>query len=85
MFNTGQSASDLVQKHGLTQISDKDEIDSVIERIIKENIQSVEDYQNGKEKAVNYLVGQVMRYTKGRAQPDLVLEILKEKMNKFKN
>jgi aspartyl-tRNA(Asn)/glutamyl-tRNA(Gln) amidotransferase subunit B len=85
MFNTGQSASDLVQKHGLTQISDKDEIDSVIERVIKENIQSVEDYQNGKEKAVNYLVGQVMRYTKGRAQPDLVLEILKEKMNKFKN
>jgi aspartyl-tRNA(Asn)/glutamyl-tRNA(Gln) amidotransferase subunit B len=48
-------------------------------------MQSVEDYQNGKEKAVNYLVGQVMRYTKGRAQPDLVLEILKEKMNKFKN
>jgi aspartyl-tRNA(Asn)/glutamyl-tRNA(Gln) amidotransferase subunit B len=85
MFNTGQSASALVEKHGLTQISDKDEIDSVIERVIKENIQSVKDYQNGKGKAVNYLVGQVMRYTKGRAQPDLVLELLKEKMNILKN
>jgi aspartyl-tRNA(Asn)/glutamyl-tRNA(Gln) amidotransferase subunit B len=85
MFNTGQSASDLVKKHSLTQISNKDEIDSIIARVIKENLQSVQDYQDGKEKAVNYLVGQVMRYTKGRAQPDLVLELLKEKMNKFQN
>ena len=85
MFKTGQSASDLVQKSGLTQISNKGEIDSIIEKVIKENMQSVQDYRDGKEKAVNYLVGQVMRYTKGRAQPDLALQLLKEKMNKLKN
>lgn len=85
MFKTGQSASDMVQKSGLTQISNKGEIDSIIEKVIKENMQSVQDYRDGKEKAVNYLVGQVMRYTKGRAQPDLALQLLKEKMNKLKN
>jgi aspartyl-tRNA(Asn)/glutamyl-tRNA(Gln) amidotransferase subunit B len=85
MFKTGQSASDLVQKSGLTQISDKDAIDVIIEKVIKENIQSVKDYHSGKEKALNFMVGQVMRYTKGRAQPDLVLDLLKEKMDKWKN
>jgi len=85
MFKTGQGANDLVKKSGLTQISDKDEIDIIIEKVIKDNIQSVQDYRSGKEKAVNFLVGQVMRHTKGRAQPDLVLNLLKEKMNKLEN
>jgi len=85
MFKTGQGASDLVQKSGLTQISDKDEIDIIIEKVIQDNNQSVQDYRSGKEKAVNFLVGQVMRHTKGRAQPDLVLNLLKEKMNKLEN
>ncbi len=85
MFKTGQSATDLVQKSGLTQISDKEEIDIIIEKVIEDNIQSVQDYRSGKEKAVNFLVGQVMRHTKGRAQPDLVLNLLKEKMNKLQN
>ena len=82
MFKTGQRASDLVQKSGLTQMSDKDEIIVIIEKVIMDNIQSVEDYRSGKEKAVNFLVGQVMKQTEGRAQPDLVLALLKEKMNK---
>lgn len=82
MFKTGQSASDLVQKSGLTQMNDKDEMIVIIEKVIMDNIQSVEDYRSGKEKAVNFLVGQVMRHTGGRAQPDLVLALLKEKMNK---
>jgi len=82
MFKTGQRASDLVQNSGLTQMSDKDEIIVIIEKVIMDNIQSVEDYRSGKEKAVNFLVGQVMKQTEGRAQPDLVLALLKEKMNK---
>jgi len=82
MFKTGQRASDLVQNSGLTQMSDKDGIIVIIEKVIMDNIQSVEDYRSGKEKAVNFLVGQVMKQTEGRAQPDLVLALLKEKMNK---
>ncbi|MDD3031599.1 MAG: Asp-tRNA(Asn)/Glu-tRNA(Gln) amidotransferase subunit GatB [Atribacterota bacterium] len=85
MYKTGQRAEELVQESGLTQISDKSEIDTVIEKVISQNYQSVQDYHSGKEKALNYLVGQVMRYTKGRAQPDLVLDLLKEKVNKLSN
>lgn len=81
MYKSGKGANELVQESGLTQISDENKIDTIIERVIKENTQSVQDYHAGKEKALNYLVGQVMRYTKGRAQPDLVLNLLKEKMN----
>lgn len=81
MYKSGRGANELVQESGLTQISDKDKIDTIIEQVIKENAQSVQDYHTGKEKVLNYLVGQVMRYTKGRAQPDLVLNLLKEKMN----
>jgi len=50
--------------------------------VIKENPDSVEDFSKGKEKALNYLMGQVMRYTKGRAKPDFVFNALKKRMKK---
>lgn len=84
MFKTGQSANDLVEKSGITQISDRGEINDIIEHIIKDNWQTVEDYCSGKEKAIHFLVGQVMKYTKGRAQPDLVLRLLQERIKKVK-
>lgn len=83
MFETGEKAMYLIEKSGLTQISDKNEIERIIEKVIQENMKSVKDYHSGKEKALNFLAGQVMRYTKGRAQPNLVLDLLKEKMNKL--
>ncbi|MBN2395472.1 MAG: Asp-tRNA(Asn)/Glu-tRNA(Gln) amidotransferase subunit GatB, partial [Candidatus Atribacteria bacterium] len=82
MIKTGEKASSLIQKSGLTQINDKEELLQVIEKVITENAQSVSDYRSGKEKALNFLSGQIMRYTKGRAQPNLVIQLLKEKMNK---
>jgi len=48
--------------------------------VIKENPRSVEDFNEGKEKALHYLVGQVMRYTKGRAKPDFVFNALKQRL-----
>lgn len=83
MYRTGQSAADLVKESGLTQISDKEEIDGIIEMIIRDNMQTVQEYCSGKEKAIHFLVGQVMRYTKGRAQPDLVLHLLQERISKL--
>jgi len=50
--------------------------------VIKENPRSVEDFNEGKEKALHYLVGQVMRYTKGRAKPDFVFNAIKQRINK---
>ncbi len=80
MFKTGQSAAILVQKSGFTQISNKKEIDDIIEMVLKENSETVQDYISGKEKAIHFLVGQVMRHTKGRAQPDIVLNLLEERI-----
>ena len=83
MYRTGKSAIDLVKESGVTQISNKEEIDGIIEMVIEANIQTVREYCSGKEKAIHFLVGQVMRYTKGRAQPDLVLSLLQERISKL--
>jgi aspartyl-tRNA(Asn)/glutamyl-tRNA(Gln) amidotransferase subunit B len=83
MFKTGQSAALLVQKSGSTQISNKEEIDDIIEKVVRDNCETVQDYISGKEKAIHFLVGQVMRQTKGRAQPDIVLNLLRERIDKI--
>jgi aspartyl-tRNA(Asn)/glutamyl-tRNA(Gln) amidotransferase subunit B len=83
MFKTGQSAALLVQKSGSTQISNKEEIDDIIEKVVRDNYETVQDYISGKEKAIHFLVGQVMRYTKGRAQPDVVLSQLRDRIKRI--
>jgi aspartyl-tRNA(Asn)/glutamyl-tRNA(Gln) amidotransferase subunit B len=82
MFKTGKDASKIVKESGMTQITDKNELFEVIDRVIKENSRSVDDFNEGKEKALHYLVGQVMRYTKGRAKPDFVFDTIKQRINK---
>lgn len=82
MFKTGKDASQIVKESGIAQITDEDELFEVIDKVIKENPRSVEDFNKGKEKALNYLVGQVMRYTKGRAKPDFVFNSLKQRIIK---
>ncbi len=80
MFETGKRASQIVEEKGLAQISDKEALAAVIDKVIEENPKVVEDYKKGKEKALGYLVGQVMKETKGRANPRLVNRLLKEKI-----
>jgi len=82
MFKTGKDASQIVKESGITQITDEKELFEVIDNVIKENPKSVDDFREGKEKALNFLVGQVMRYTKGRAKPDLVFEAIEQKIKK---
>lgn len=82
MFKTGKDASQIVKESGITQITDENELFKVIDNVIKENPKSVDDFKEGKEKALNYLVGQVMRYTKGRAKPDFVFEAIKQRIKK---
>lgn len=67
-----------VEEHGLKSDNDEDALRAAIEQIVKDNPQSVEDYHNGKEKAIGFLVGQTMKATKGKANPGLVNKILKE-------
>jgi aspartyl-tRNA(Asn)/glutamyl-tRNA(Gln) amidotransferase subunit B len=82
MYKTGKDASQIVKESGITQITDEDELFEVIDKVIKKNPGSIKDFNEGKEKALNYLVGQVMRYTKGRAKPDFVFNALKQRIKK---
>ena len=66
-----------VEEHGLKSDNDEDALRATIEQIVKDNPQSVEDYHNGKEKAIGFLVGQTMKATKGKANPGIVNKILK--------
>jgi len=80
MFKTGKDASQIVKESGIVQITDEDKLFEVVDKVIKENPGSVNDFNKGREKALNYLVGQVMRYTKGRAKPDFVFKAIKQRI-----
>lgn len=80
MWQSGASAEQIVKEKGLLQISDVDEIVKIVDAVIAANPQSVEDYRGGKEKAIGFLVGCVMKQSKGRAKPDLVNKLLKERL-----
>ena len=67
-----------VEEKGLKTVNDEGELRAVVEQILKDNPQSVEDYHNGKEKAMGFLVGQTMKAMKGKANPGLVNKLLKE-------
>ena len=80
MFNTGKSAEEIISREGLKQISDTQEIENTIIEVLKSNVQAVADYKAGKTSALTFLVGQVMKATRGRANPKLVNELLKKKL-----
>jgi aspartyl-tRNA(Asn)/glutamyl-tRNA(Gln) amidotransferase subunit B len=80
MFNTGKSADDIVREKGLSQISDTGAIEQAVVQVINSNPQAVSDYRAGKETAIKFLVGQVMKATRGRANPQMVNELLKKKL-----
>jgi aspartyl-tRNA(Asn)/glutamyl-tRNA(Gln) amidotransferase subunit B len=67
-----------VEENGLKQVNDEGALRATVEKVIAENPQSVEDYRNGKEKAIGFLVGQTMKAMKGKANPGMVNQILKE-------
>lgn len=83
MFTTGQDPEVIVKEKGLVQISDEGQISQMVDTIIANNPKSVEDFKAGKEKAIGFLVGQVMKATKGQANPGLVNKLLKEKLAKL--
>lgn len=81
MFNTGNMAKDIVEKKGLIQISDESAVKEIVEKIVQNNPQSVIDYKAGKDRALGFLVGQVMKETKGKANPGIVNKLLLEILN----
>jgi aspartyl-tRNA(Asn)/glutamyl-tRNA(Gln) amidotransferase subunit B len=80
MYRTGEKPSKIVQEKGWVQILDKGEIEKAIEKAIQGNPKLVDDYRKGKEKLFGFFVGEVMKETKGKANPKLLNELLKEKL-----
>jgi aspartyl-tRNA(Asn)/glutamyl-tRNA(Gln) amidotransferase subunit B len=80
MFATGKSASAIVEEKGLVQVSDTGEIDRVIDEVMAASPNQLEQYRAGKETLFGFFVGQVMKASKGKANPKVVNERLKEKL-----
>ncbi|WP_066057789.1 Asp-tRNA(Asn)/Glu-tRNA(Gln) amidotransferase subunit GatB [Robertmurraya korlensis] len=82
LVEKGGSAEKIVKDQGLVQISDEGALLKVISEVLDANPQSIEDFKNGKEKAIGFLVGQIMRATKGQANPPLVNKLLQQEIQK---
>jgi aspartyl-tRNA(Asn)/glutamyl-tRNA(Gln) amidotransferase subunit B len=80
MFNTGKDPDTLLKEGERSQISDAQELDEAVSQVIATNARAVADYKAGKEQALKFLVGQVMRTTKGRANPQLLNELIKKRL-----
>ncbi|MCF2641512.1 Asp-tRNA(Asn)/Glu-tRNA(Gln) amidotransferase subunit GatB [Roseburia hominis] len=78
VFKKDIDPNQYVEEKGLKTVNDEGALRATIEQVMKENPQSVEDYRNGKEKAIGFLVGQTMKAMKGKANPGMVNKILKE-------
>ncbi len=81
MFNNPEEPEKIVDRLGLSQVSDEGAIMQMIQDVMAQNAQSVADYKAGKDKAMGYLVGQVMRVSRGKANPQVINKLLKEALD----
>ncbi|WP_027717822.1 Asp-tRNA(Asn)/Glu-tRNA(Gln) amidotransferase subunit GatB [Desulfovirgula thermocuniculi] len=84
MFATGKDPEEIVREQGLVQITDEGAIAAVVEEVLAANPKVVADYLGGKEKVFAFLVGQVMKATRGKANPELANRLLREKLENLK-
>ncbi|MFH0987637.1 MAG: Asp-tRNA(Asn)/Glu-tRNA(Gln) amidotransferase subunit GatB [Patescibacteria group bacterium] len=78
IFESGADPTYVIKEKNLGQVSDEDEIRKIVKRVIKENPRAVEDYKNGKKNTVQFLIGGVMRKTKGKMDPKITQKIIQE-------
>ena len=81
MCETGKSPSDIISEKGLSQISDEGELEKLVNDVLSANPENVEKYKNGKDKLFGFFVGEAMKLSKGKANPKLLNELLKSKLN----
>jgi aspartyl-tRNA(Asn)/glutamyl-tRNA(Gln) amidotransferase subunit B len=80
MLETGLSSDDIIREKDLGQVSDFGTLDAIVEKVLADNVKAVEDYKAGKEASLKFLIGMAMRDSKGRANPQVVEEIIKNKL-----
>jgi aspartyl-tRNA(Asn)/glutamyl-tRNA(Gln) amidotransferase subunit B len=81
MYRTGKQAREIVKERGWVQVTDSSEIDRIIDQVLAANPKEVEAFRKGKEKLFGFFVGQVMKATQGKANPQLVNDLLKKKLS----
>jgi len=81
MFEKGGSPEQIIREMGLVQVSDVSELEKIVKQAIADNSKSAADYRGGKETALKHLVGQVMRLSRGKANPQIVQELLKKELS----
>jgi aspartyl-tRNA(Asn)/glutamyl-tRNA(Gln) amidotransferase subunit B len=81
MYKTGKGAREIVQEHGLVQITDQGAVEQAVGKVLQDHPVEVEEYKKGKDKLFGFFVGQVMKATQGKANPQLVNEILKKRLS----
>lgn len=81
MWESGDTADDIIEKEGLRQISDSSELEKMIDDVIAANPSQLEEYRAGKDKLLGYFVGQVMKASRGKANPAQLNELLRQKLN----
>ena len=82
MLDDNKNVDEVIKKKGLIQVSDKQELEGIVEKAIKENPNSVKDFLSGKENAIMFLIGQAMKLSKGKANPKIVKEMLIKRLMK---
>jgi aspartyl-tRNA(Asn)/glutamyl-tRNA(Gln) amidotransferase subunit B len=80
MISSGKNPEVIVKEKGLEQVTDTGAIEAVINKVLENNMKSVEDYKSGKDNALKFLIGQVMKESKGKANPQIVNDILLSKI-----
>ncbi|TNG00129.1 MAG: Asp-tRNA(Asn)/Glu-tRNA(Gln) amidotransferase GatCAB subunit B, partial [Gammaproteobacteria bacterium] len=80
MWSSNDDADTIIEKQGLKQITDSGAIETMIDEILANNQQQVEQYKAGQEKLLGFFVGQVMKASKGKANPGQVNQILRDKL-----
>ncbi|MGO1479316.1 MAG: Asp-tRNA(Asn)/Glu-tRNA(Gln) amidotransferase subunit GatB, partial [Senegalia sp. (in: firmicutes)] len=80
MFEEGKNPQEIVKEKGLIQINDESEIEKMVDSVLDDNPESIEDFKNGKDRALGFLVGQVMKKSRGKANPGLVNKLISQKI-----
>ena len=80
-LNGDKSAKDLVSEKGMTQISNENQINDMIQKVLQTNPKMLDEYKNGKDKLFGFFIGQVMKISNGKANPKILNTLLKKKLN----
>ncbi len=80
MYKTGKMPADIVKEKGLEQVSDTGAIEAIVDKVLAANPEQFEELKGGKDKLMGFFVGQVMKESKGKANPGMVNELIRKKI-----